>query len=142
MGLASQPQRRRGPVEPELRLSRVCFDHLAGAIAVQLADAFRRNGYVQGDAVWDLSPRGERFFISLGIDVPALAREKRLLVRPCLDWSERRFHLAGGLGAALLRRMFDAGWAYRESASRIVTFSEPGERWVRSVVSAGVARAG
>jgi DNA-binding transcriptional ArsR family regulator len=142
MGLASQPGRRRGPVDPELRPSRVCFDHLAGAIAVQLADAFRRSGYVQGDAVWDLSPRGERFFISLGIDVPALAREKRPLVRPCLDWSERRFHLAGGLGAALLRRMFDAGWAYRESASRIVTLSEPGERWVRSVVSAEVARAG
>lgn len=134
MGLAAvRASRPFGPRDPALRRARVCFDHLAGAVAVRLTDAFCRAGFLVGSSAWTISPAGEQFFASFGIDVGELASGRRPVVRQCLDWSERRFHLGGALGAALLERIFALRWARREPGSRIVTFTDAGERWLQAL---------
>jgi DNA-binding transcriptional ArsR family regulator len=130
MGVAERrPTRvRPGPKEPALRRARVCYDHLAGDLGVALYDALLERELIAAKGS-DLSPtrKGTAILRKLGIDVPSLAQSQRLMCRPCLDWSVRRHHLAGGLGAALLERFFDLGWARRKRASRIVEFTRPGE---------------
>ncbi|MCA3654023.1 MAG: helix-turn-helix domain-containing protein [Methylobacterium sp.] len=120
---------RPGPKEPELRRARICYDHLAGEFGVKfheqaiLAGALRAGpqGLVPGE-------NARAFFAPLGIawDDPAL--ERRVLCRECLDWSMRRSHLAGALGAACLSRILALGWARREANSRVIAFTPPGER--------------
>jgi len=73
-----------------------------------------------------ITKAGERFFSALGIDLNALANGRRPLCRACLDWSERRHHLGGALGAALLNHIYDRGWAKRVPNSRVVTFTKAG----------------
>jgi DNA-binding transcriptional ArsR family regulator len=94
-----------------LRFARSCYDHLAGALAVALGDAFLEHGWLRpvGEAL-RLAAEGERILVDLGVDVPSLRRARRPLVRTCLDWSERRPHLAGAVGAALLERLLALGW--------------------------------
>jgi DNA-binding transcriptional ArsR family regulator len=134
MGVASRarPEVRTGPVDLSLRAARVCFDHLAGEAGVRLLESLQRRGFLTGPDGTVVSPEGERFFGRLGIAVPALAASRRPLCRTCLDWSERRFHLAGALGAALLDRIFGLGWARRETGGRAVLFSVAGERAFRA----------
>src|SRR5262249_36145431 len=105
-----QPRRRpsgsRG--SEELRLARTCYDHLAGKLGVPLMDRLLAHGYLHpGSADFQVSRRGHEFFNELGIDAASVARQRRGFARPCLDWSERRPHLAGGLGAALGTRCFE-----------------------------------
>lgn len=134
MGVASRarPDVRTGPADLPLRAARVCYDHLAGEVGVRLLDGLRRRELLTGPDGTVVSAEGERFFGRLGIDLPALAGSRRPLCRTCLDWSERRFHLAGALGAALLDRIFALGWARRESGGRVVVFSAAGERAFRA----------
>jgi DNA-binding transcriptional ArsR family regulator len=103
-GAARAPRRR--PADESLRRARVCYDHLAGEAGVALLTALRARRYVRasGEAL-SLTAEGAAWATSLGIDVAALRGRRRPLCRSCLDWSERRFHLAGGLGAALLERL-------------------------------------
>ena len=110
---------RTGPRDPTLREARVCYDHLAGELGVRVYEALLAQRHlVVRDAVPRLTQRGEPFFRSLGIDLDALARARRPLCRSCLDWSVRRYHLAGGLGAALLNAILERGWARRRPGSR------------------------
>jgi hypothetical protein len=78
-----------------------------------------------------LTRDGQRYFRDFGIDLAALERQRRALCRACLDWSVRRYHLAGSLGAAVLERCVDLRWARREKSSRVVRFSAAGERALR-----------
>ena len=119
---------RPGPADPKLRKARVCYDHLAGEMGVHLFDGLKSSGALRqrGDAV-QLTPRGEALLAEFGIDVAALGGGRRPLCKPCLDWSMRRHHLAGSLGAALLDRFYDLGWAARERGSRVVIFTRSGE---------------
>lgn len=132
MGVAAERSASRrvraGPKEPALRRARVCYDHLAGELGVSLYDAMSANKWLSSkqDKV-GVTPHGRRFFTEFGIDLSALEGERRPLCRACLDWSERRTHLAGSLGEALLDRIFDLGWAKREKESRVVTFTRSGE---------------
>jgi DNA-binding transcriptional ArsR family regulator len=123
---------RSSPREPALRKARVCYDHLAGELGVLIFDSLeqRRLLRTQGDAP-ELTERGRRFCGEIGIDLEALARQRRPLCRTCLDWSMRRPHLAGALGAAVLDRCLDLGWARRAKGSRVVSFSAPGEKALR-----------
>jgi DNA-binding transcriptional ArsR family regulator len=123
---------RASPREPALRKARVCYDHLAGELGVLVFDGLgeRRLLHTGGDSV-HVTSRGRRFFAGMGIDTDALARERRPLCRACLDWSVRRHHLAGALGAALLQRCYALGWARRVKDSRVVTFSTAGEKALR-----------
>jgi DNA-binding transcriptional ArsR family regulator len=130
MEIASRrgPRRRTGPADPALRVARVCYDHLAGERGVWLLDQLRNQKLIDDSA---LSPGAAPFFTRLGIDIASLAKSRRPLCRPCLDWSERRHHLGGALGAAILDRIFTLRWARRELASRAVVFSANGERSLR-----------
>ena len=118
-----------GPKEPALRKARICYDHLAGDYGVRMLDSLIAAGSI--NAVGDglaLTEKGESDLKSIGIDVTGLKSSRRPLCRSCLDWSERRAHLAGSLGKALLSNFFDRGWARRQEGSRSIFFTPEGER--------------
>jgi len=132
MGLAAKrghTRTRTGPRDPELRHARVCYDHLAGDLGVRMFDSLLARGLVVevGDDI-ALSDAGRDFAGALGIDVAVLEKSRRPLCKSCLDWSARRTHLAGALGAAMLTRFYDSGWARRQEGSRAVLFSPRGAR--------------
>jgi DNA-binding transcriptional ArsR family regulator len=122
-----------GPPDPALRKARVCYDHLAGDLGVLVFDSLRDQGVLRttGKKV-TLTERGDEFCRSLEIDLEALERGRRPVCLACLDWSARRPHLAGALGAAILDRVFDLGWARRGKGTRVVLFSTLGERSLRA----------
>lgn len=120
---------RTGPRAPALRRARVCYDHLAGELGVLMYDSMLQHGLLNTDSGKpELSAKGWAWCEQLGLDQTTLQQQKRILCRPCLDWSERRHHLAGGLGSALLQHYLGQGWARREEGSRIISFSAEGER--------------
>lgn len=122
---------RPGPREPELRRARVCYDHLAGEAGVRLLERLREKGFVSGgDDSLVLSDAGAAWCERAGIDVAALRARRRPLCRACLDWSERRTHLAGALGAALLNHMFALRCARRMGTGRAVHLTPRGEAFV------------
>lgn len=117
------------PREPALRAARVCYDHLAGELGVLAYEALLSAGAFRPSRQGlGLSPAGAEWFGRMGIDIEAAARQRRIFCRACLDWSERRHHLAGSLGAALLSRLYDLNWASRRRHSRVINFSPRGRR--------------
>ena len=132
MGLAAgrgQLRTRTGPRDPQLRQARVCYSHLAGEMGVRMYNSMQQEGFFQtGTAGLALSPSGETFVESLGIDLKALPNSKAPLCRECLDWSARSPHLAGRLGRAMLGHFLDDGWARRVAGTRVITFTPAGAR--------------
>jgi len=130
MGLAARAGHVRpqvGAREPALRRARVCYDHLAGEVGVALLDNLLARKLVAPDGEGLLlTPTGQTMMAAIGLDLGQLCRSRRPVCKSCLDWSVRRSHLAGGLGAALLSRFYSLGWARREADSRVVTFSDRG----------------
>lgn len=130
--LAEQPSAglvRTGPRDGKLREARICYDHLAGTMGVRLFDGLRASGALAGDdSNIRLTATGETLFGDFGIDCDALKSARRPLCRACLDWSERRPHLAGSLGAAVLGRFVDEGWVRRQSGTRALAFTGEGLR--------------
>jgi len=125
-----------GPREPALRKARVCYDHLAGDLGVLAYESLAARQFVHASGTRvDVTAAGQRFFRDLGIEPDALVRGRRPLCRTCLDWSVRRHHLGGALGAALLERCFALRWARREKGSRVVTFTAGGEDALRRAFS-------
>ena len=132
MGLAAKQGRLRarpGPRDPALRKARVCYDHLAGEMGVAMFDSLRATGRLKGDDDNVILTRpGANYLSAFGLDIKALEAQRRPLCRACLDWSMRRTHLAGALGAALLDRMYELQWAKRIEGERALEFSKAGER--------------
>jgi len=123
---------RSSPREPALRKARVCYDHLAGELGVLVYDSLEQRRFLRSARDGpELTRQGRKFCGEFGIDLEALARERRPLCRTCLDWSVRRHHLAGSVGAALLSRCLALGWARRAKGSRVVSFLPEGERALR-----------
>jgi DNA-binding transcriptional ArsR family regulator len=130
-----------GPRDAALRMARTCYDHLAGRLGVALADALVVGGHVElthdGGLVTDA---GVTLLQQIGIDVAALTagrgRSARVLCRPCLDWSERRPHLAGALGAALCKLSLDNGWVRRMAGTRAVAVTRQGRNIFRDTIGA------
>jgi hypothetical protein len=126
-----------GPREAALRTARTCYDHLAGRLGVALADAMVDRGYVElGLDAGLLTEPGTELLHRIGIDPATLAgsagrRAKRVMCRPCLDWSERRPHLAGAVGAALCTHSLNRGWVRRIDGTRAVTVTPKGQRALR-----------
>jgi DNA-binding transcriptional ArsR family regulator len=124
---------RPGPRDQAMRDARSCYDHLAGRMAVAMFEHWVTRGVLEhkgGDA--QLTPKGRRLLISLGLDIATLERSKRPLCRTCVDWSERQAHLGGSLGAAILEHVLLQGWAVREGRTRVLRFSRKGkENFVR-----------
>lgn len=122
---------RSSPREPALRKARVCYDHLAGELGVLAFDGFeRRKLFGRREGAVTLTKAGERFLERLGVSAHDPA-SRRPACRLCLDWSVRRHHLAGTVGAALLEHCYARGWAKRESGTRVVRFTAAGERAFR-----------
>ena len=123
---------RTGPKEPALRRARICYDHLAGDLGVQMLDSLRKQRLVrQTKDLIELTGEGRRFMAeSLQIDADSLTHPRRPVCKACLDWSERRHHLAGTLGAAIMTRFTELKWAARDATpgSRVVNFTRNGEK--------------
>lgn len=112
--------------DADIRRARTCYDHLAGELGVAVCDALIRRGAVLfGPTGGSLTPAGVTLFDRLGIDSDG-GRARRTLCRPCLDWSERRFHLAGYAGASLARHMLAKDWVRRKPATRAVEVTAAG----------------
>jgi len=125
------PPRHRptGPRDRQLAHARTCYDHLAGRLGVGLADALVDRGAIQiDDDGGAVTPAGEVLLAEFGIDLKATAQAKRVFCRPCLDWSERRWHLGGAVGAALTRRCFELEWIARIGDSRAVAVTPAGRQ--------------
>lgn len=130
MGLAARTgatRVRTGPKDAALRSARLCYDHLAGARGVAMLSAMQSQGLVKGEETLRLTEPGRAFVAEIGIDLNALERGKRPVCRACLDWSERKSHLGGALGAAMLAKMVERSWA-RHDSGRVVSFSPDGNR--------------
>lgn len=123
---------RTGPKDPALRRARICYDHLAGDLGVQMLDSMKAQRLVrQKKQDIELTTVGEHFLEKhLQISPDMLAHPRRPVCKACLDWSERRHHLAGTLGAAVMQRFTELKWAARDSTpgSRVVNFTRNGER--------------
>ncbi|TPJ40767.1 winged helix-turn-helix transcriptional regulator [Mesorhizobium sp. B2-5-4] len=118
---------RPGPRDGAMRIARVCYDHLAGEQAVAMLDRLvEKNILVRDDKEIRLGPSAASHFAAIGIDV--YTKPRRPVCRACLDWSVRRSHLAGTLGAAILDKILAEKWARREKDSRAVIFSPPGKQ--------------
>ena len=131
---SDQPARKLtvGPRDAALRAGRTCYDHLAGKLGVALADALVAGGHAEfAQDAGLVTDKGLKFFGRIGIDVAALTPGKRILCRPCLDWSERRPHLAGAVGAALCAHCFEKNWIRRVEGSRAVAITPKGQRIFR-----------
>ena len=138
---AMRPAPATGPRDAAMRAARTCYDHLAGQLGVAIADALVMGGHVEltHDAGL-VTDAGIALFGRIGIDVASLGvgrgKTTRVLCRPCLDWSERRPHLAGTIGAALCARSFAEGWICRIEGTRAVNITPKGQRILREAIGA------
>jgi DNA-binding transcriptional ArsR family regulator len=112
-----------------LNLSRMCYDHLAGFVGVGITEELtRRRLIAPRDQTYRVTRPGESWLEAFGVDVAALEMKRRKLATQCLDWSERRPHVGGALGAALADRMLQDGWFARRRAQRSLVVTEKGWR--------------
>lgn len=127
------PPLRTGPRDPALRKARICYDHLAGEMGVRLFEQMQADQWLAEDLT--VTPHGRDKLAKVGLHIEDLPPSNRPLCRACLDWSQRRQHLAGRLGKAILDQLLAQSWARRLPVSRIIRFSPDGERvfneWLR-----------
>lgn len=132
--LAGEPRKKFVSNAPSrLRAARTCYDHMAGTIGVLLHDRFKALGWLSagskgGDNAYDLTLEGTRAFESLGIEVEETRSLRRRFASACLDWSERRPHLGGALGAALLKVALRRKWVIQDLDSRALSVTSVGRR--------------
>lgn len=124
-----------------LRFARTCYDHLAGTLSVRLTDALVERGYVT-DGGTAVSEGGAAWLAGLGIDVDELRQRRRVFIRFCLDWSERRDHLGGAVGAALAETFLGRGWLVRLEGTRAVRLTVRGRDRIYQLVGRDLALAG
>jgi DNA-binding transcriptional ArsR family regulator len=133
-GTGQRPYRPRAP--ESLRAARTCYDHLAGAVGVALHDRLQSMGWLCSSASplneYVLSEQATQVFGELGVDVAGARSLRRRFACGCLDWSERRFHLGGALGAALLAMARQRKWVRPHLDSRALTVTDLGRRELRS----------
>lgn len=113
----------------DIRYARTCYDHLAGKVAVGITQSLLRKKLLRHDEeAYTVTNKGALWLAELGIDLDAVRQQKRFFARPCLDWTERKHHLAGALGAALLDRMLAEHWLRRKPHERTVILTAKGEQ--------------
>ena len=131
--ISTMPSTSSVPQSPEalaLRTARSCYDHLAGRIAVELRKALESTKIIApyGARDYKVGPKGERWFEEMGIEVRPLRGTRRCFARQCLDWTERRPHVAGALGAALYARLGELGWIAPRPKTRALRVTHRGAR--------------
>ena len=121
------PRLRPIRIDDTMRQARMCYDHIAGRLGVVLADSLREHGHVEfAEDGGVVTPSGEAFFAKFGIDLSASRQSRRVFCRPCIDWSERRAHLAGAVGAAMASRLMELRWVARKRDTRALTITPIG----------------
>ncbi|KAF1069478.1 MAG: HTH-type transcriptional regulator CmtR [Pseudomonas citronellolis] len=130
-GLTPEHPLQRKPLSPKARqlsFARCCYDHLAGSLGVALTDALLACGYLTAstDRIFEVSGTGQIWFQNLGLDLSTLGHHRTGVARQCLDWTERRPHLAGPLGVRLLALLYAKGWLRRHKNSRAVQITAQG----------------
>jgi DNA-binding transcriptional ArsR family regulator len=127
------PEKINKPEPPlingHIKYCRSCYDHLAGKMGVALADALIRHKFIGATGnLYEVTTAGKKWFSSLGIDIDNEQQKRRAFARQCLDWSERRHHIAGSLGAALLKKMIADDWVRKAKNSRVIIVTGKGEK--------------
>lgn len=122
----------RSAQDQQLRFARTCYDHLAGQLGVAIADALVAKGHVVlTEEGGEMTATGAKFFAEFGAELSGASQSKRIFCRPCLDWSERRYHVAGVLGTAIWCRCIELSWLKRERNSRVVRITPEGHVGLR-----------
>ena len=126
----AKPAKAAGQLQlPPIQQARFCYDHLAGRVAIEITQVLLAKKLMQLDGEdFTLSRKGERWFTDFGVDLATVSRTRRRFAYSCLDWSERKDHLGGALGAALAQRMLDLGWLKRIPDTRIASITTKGRR--------------
>lgn len=141
-GLAAIAPRWKGAVQhwaaqnDRFRFARTCYSHLAGTLAVQINDALQERGFlaVAGDKRYHVTNSGRDWFNQSGIEIAKLKADRDGVARQCLDWTERRHHLAGALGTALFARSLEMKWFVRVEKTRVVRVTSRGQEQLRNVL--------
>jgi DNA-binding transcriptional ArsR family regulator len=129
-------QARRVHHDPALSKARLCYDHLAGRLGVAIFDRMAAEGWLTlGEEGPALSAAGEDWCARHGVDCAPKAASRRPLLRLCLDWTERRHHIGGHVGAALARSLFDRGFLRRQPGNRAVSVTPPGAQFLRQALA-------
>ena len=132
-----QPRSAR---DEALRFARTCYDHLAGRLGVAITDALVAKGHIIfADDGGKVTDTGARFLTEFGAELISKFQSRRIFCRPCLDWSERRYHLAGLVGAAILQRCLDLGWLVRVRDTRSLRVTSAGQRGFRDTFGMNVS---
>ncbi|EFU40695.1 putative transcriptional regulator, ArsR family protein [Paenibacillus vortex V453] len=115
-----------------IRHARTCYDHLAGSLGIQLTDSLLSAGVLSdvGDQ-FTVTEKGVAFFQTFQIDLERVKKKRRSFTHRCLDWSERRHHLAGALGHALLERLLELAWIQRMPKTRAISITPEGKRGLK-----------
>jgi DNA-binding transcriptional ArsR family regulator len=112
-----------------IKYCRTCYDHLAGEVGVAITDKLLSRKIIAANHKdFTISKSGVKWFDRLEISIPELTQSKRALARKCLDWSEKRPHISGAVGAALANKLFDLKWLQRNKNSRIVLVTPLGQK--------------
>ncbi len=126
--LNQKNKRKEEPGAVGITYTRTCYDHMAGKIGVEITNSLIKKGIIEAAGnKYDVSSFGNSWFKSVGINVNEIKLQKRLFAYPCLDWSEKKHHLAGALGASFLQMMLDEDWIRRIKNSREIIITSKGK---------------
>lgn len=131
--MRQSPIKRPSKVSEELCEARTCYDHLAGQLGVAVRQALIHKNYlIDNEEQYSLTPDGIAWLASVEIDVDKLQKKRRKFAYPCLDWSERQFHIGGSLGAAIANLFFEKQWVQRKSHTRALHITSLGKHYLYS----------
>jgi DNA-binding transcriptional ArsR family regulator len=129
----------RSKADDLMRRARTCYDHIAGALGVGIADQMIARAFViLGDEAGEVTPEGDAFLAELGVGLAAIRTKRRIFCRPCVDWTERRSHIGGAVGAAIACRCFEMKWIERVGGSRALSITPAGRRGLMSTFGLSV----
>lgn len=125
-------------LEP-VHLARSCYDHVAGRVGVALADGLQAKGWLTAtETAYEVTTEGETAFTAFGLNLTALRKQRRNFARPCLDWTERRHHVAGALGAALMVQLLERRWLKKDPKGRVLHLTRAGQEGLERVLGISV----
>jgi len=114
---------------PPIKYCRTCYDHLAGKIGVALAESLlEQKIIIEKNNTFEITSEGEKWFSDFGVNIGDAKKQKRIFLQTCLDWSERRYHIAGSVGTLLLNKMLEQDWIRRTANSRVIIITGKGEK--------------
>lgn len=125
----------------EIYLARTCYDHLAGTLGVELTNSLLKNNYIfDNGETFELTPLGEDFLENIGVNIVGLKKKRRAFSNRCLDWSERKFHLAGSLGNSILLFSLENSWVERLPSTRALKVTVKGRECFKEIFGFDISR--